>query len=449
MSLVKTISTTILLVLPIAAIANKEQKTYLPEAYSCLDEYQLNNFDLAVAECLPAANKNDPLAQYVVGMMYKRGKGVKVSQAQALKWLTRSADGGYDAAQLKLGKMISAGTSSAPNYAAAFELFTKAANQNNSEAQFLLALCYQNGLGTKQDITTALNWYHKAIQNGLDAPNIASNASDKQNQHIAKNEPGYEEFKTALKQKTDSFVWLKLAAEKGHAQAQYQVGMHYVNGKDTEQDDAKALQWLQKSAAQGYRPAQSYLAWMAMLGLGTHQDLNEAIHWFVSAHEPKTSDKVAFTTLNKPQSQLAAKEQPKMLYENAMKLLEIKDDPDTLQQGIALLEAAARSNLPIAQFTLGSLYQTGINVKADQATAIRWFEKAARNGNSDAQYALGWIYFNGEGVVKNLPQAYHWFNQAAAYGGQRAKSAKQFVRSQMNPSQMAKLDKQQQKVAAK
>lgn len=48
---------------------------------------------------------------------------------------------------------------------------------------------------------------------------------------------------------TDSFNAMKVLANKGHAEAQYHVGMMFNNGIGTQQDRAQAFEWFQKAAA--------------------------------------------------------------------------------------------------------------------------------------------------------------------------------------------------------
>ena len=51
--------------------------------------------------------------------------------------------------------------------------------------------------------------------------------------------------------------WYKLAAEQGHARAQYNLGAMYQNGEGVEEDYEEAVKWLTKAAEQGLREAAS------------------------------------------------------------------------------------------------------------------------------------------------------------------------------------------------
>ena len=84
------------------------------------------------------------------------------------------------------------------------------------------------------------------------------------------------------------------------------------------------------------------------------------------------------------------------------------------KQGILWLEKSAGNDYALAQYTLGSLYQsdypTSNNpvIKKDFEKSIYWLERSAKNGYSKAQLQLSVIYYNGEGVPKNLTKAKYW-----------------------------------------
>ena len=52
------------------------------------------------------------------------------------------------------------------------------------------------------------------------------------------------------------------AAEQGDADAQYNLGVMYANGRGVRQDDAQAVQWYRKAAEQGDAEAQFNLGVM-------------------------------------------------------------------------------------------------------------------------------------------------------------------------------------------
>lgn len=54
-------------------------------------------------------------------------------------------------------------------------------------------------------------------------------------------------------------MWLKRAAEAGHADAQFMLAEAYLSGSGVPVDEAEAITWLRASAAQGHASASQRL----------------------------------------------------------------------------------------------------------------------------------------------------------------------------------------------
>jgi hypothetical protein len=131
---------------------------------------------------------------------------------------------------------------------------------------------------------------------------------------------------------------LRVRAEAGDADAQYDLGVMYANGEGVPQDDAEALRLYRLAAGQGNANAQDNLGNMYDYGRGVPEDAAEAVRWF----------------------RLAA------------------------DQGHAG-----------AQFQLGGLYDAGEGIRQDGGEAIRWYLRAdersgasRRRGGSNVVYRL-------------------------------------------------------------
>src|SRR4029077_17278294 len=73
------------------------------------------------------------------------------------------------------------------------------------------------------------------------------------------------------------------SAESGDAQAQFELGRAYEDGKGVAQDDERAVQWFRKSAEQGNAQAQNSMGVMYAQGRGVQGDREEAIRWYRQA----------------------------------------------------------------------------------------------------------------------------------------------------------------------
>jgi localization factor PodJL len=80
------------------------------------------------------------------------------------------------------------------------------------------------------------------------------------------------------------------------------------------------------------------------------------------------------------------------------------------------LEKAALQGQPVAEYSLGTLYERGQGVTASPALALKWYLAAANQGNRKAMHNLAVAYAEGSAGPKNTEEAARWFAQAAALG---------------------------------
>lgn len=166
----------------------------------------------APIEALKAkAEKGDAKAQFELGKKF-----METENAEAVKWLRKSADQGNADAQDVLGICYFDGKIVAQDSTDAITWFRKAAEQGNAPAQFNLGACYYYGHGVKQDYVEAVAWFRKAAAQGDDCAQNNLGGCYKQGRGMPQN---YDE---AVK-------WYRKAAEQGDAVAQYNLGLCYYN----------------------------------------------------------------------------------------------------------------------------------------------------------------------------------------------------------------------------
>ncbi|MBI2819982.1 MAG: sel1 repeat family protein, partial [Acidobacteria bacterium] len=92
----------------------------------------------------------------------------------------------------------------------------------------------------------------------------------------------------------EALKWWRLAAEQGHARAKRGIGLAYYEGKGVPKDYAEAARWLRKAAEQGEPLAQSTLGEMYRKGKGVPQDYVLAYMWLsLSARDLHALDSVS------------------------------------------------------------------------------------------------------------------------------------------------------------
>jgi TPR repeat protein len=128
--------------------------------------YDSKDYATALREFRPLAEQGLANAQYNLGLMYDKGRGVAQDIAAAAQWFSKAATQGHGAAQSLLGFMYRTGQGVAQDYAEAVKWYRKAAEQGLTNAQYNLGLLYAEGQGVVQDYVQAHMWWNIAASKG-------------------------------------------------------------------------------------------------------------------------------------------------------------------------------------------------------------------------------------------------------------------------------------------
>ena len=122
-------------------------------------------------------------------------------------------------------------------------------------AMSLLAVRYRDGLGVKQSDKKMIELYEMAAKRG--------HATAQYNLGVY-----YDEGICGLTQSDQRAIeFFTLAAEQGYVRAQANVGIFYLQGKGVEQSITKAKKWITRAAAQGHRGAIAVIKKMDAAGM--------------------------------------------------------------------------------------------------------------------------------------------------------------------------------------
>lgn len=132
------------------------------------DAYLREDYETALSEWRPLAEKGDAEAQNMLGYMYRYGQGVPQDFELARQWYRRAADQGNAMAQNNLGALYRQGLGVPQDYQEAFRWFLRAAEQGNGGAQNHVGLMYYKGEGVEKDLVQAYMWAYLAAQQGVD-----------------------------------------------------------------------------------------------------------------------------------------------------------------------------------------------------------------------------------------------------------------------------------------
>ncbi len=134
---------------------------------------QRGEYDIALEELEPLAEKGDAQAQYYLGYMHEKGLGVQLNYSLAWKWYRLAAKKKHIESMLKMAWLNENGIGLPLNYDKAYEWYEKAAEKGHAGAMGRLGLYNYDGMGVYTDVNKALKWYKKAAEAG-DPKSIAA-----------------------------------------------------------------------------------------------------------------------------------------------------------------------------------------------------------------------------------------------------------------------------------
>jgi localization factor PodJL len=147
-----------------AAMGNSEAQFLIATRYLNGENGTPQDFAKAAYWYGKASAAGNAPAQYRLGTLYERGKGVAKDMKAALGWYERSAALGNIKAMHNAAVLAASSDQKKPDYARAFKWFSLGAAHGLKDSQFNLAVLLERGLGTKANAKEALFWYSIAAK---------------------------------------------------------------------------------------------------------------------------------------------------------------------------------------------------------------------------------------------------------------------------------------------
>jgi TPR repeat protein len=286
--------------------------------------------------------------------------GSPADMAKALDAYLIAGEQGMASAQLRLGIFYFEGLAGAPDYTKASEWYLKAAERGRPEAQFYLACMALQNIGPKNELNNPAHWLREA--------------SDQQYSNAQVNLAllYLDGAGSITRDPNIAAMLLRQAAEQGNPLGQALLGMLYDRGESVEEDPVQAENWYRKAVERD--PLENP---MDVPGL---PPVTRQTSWEILKHAQKVL---------------------------ATKILETTgiNSSNQVEEAKKLLESAAETNDPQAQFNLGLLYCDSSLSETDYSQARKWFQEAASSNYPPAWVNLGWMYENGYGVDKDVRKA--------------------------------------------
>jgi len=187
-----------------------------------------------------AVEKENPVAQFTMGLFFQLGWGRPVDEAKACKWFEKAGNNGIPAATHFFADCLNKGVGTDPGKAAKW--YKRSASLGYHMSLCSLAELYMAGSGVPKDPDKALELCRQAADRRVIPAQIrlARFLMDKNS--------GRQDLKRA-------FEWFSMAADMEAPEAQYYLGIMLCDGLGRQKDPETARFWFEKSAVKGYEKA--------------------------------------------------------------------------------------------------------------------------------------------------------------------------------------------------
>lgn len=223
-----------------------------------------------------------------------------------------------------------------------------------------------------------------------------------------------------VKDMKKAMMWFQRAADLGHVDAMFNLGVGYANGLGVPVDFDQAMKWYTKAAEHGSADAMYNIGASYDKGHGTAQNKKLAIEWYTKAAQ-----------LNQPNAAYNLG----ILYWKGQGVLR---DGNT---AMTWFSKAAGLGHAGAMYNLGVACATGAFQSRDEVKAVDWFRKSAELGDADSMAALSRMYVNGQGgLTKNFVEAYVWAKLGAMNGNSAAQSASKKIKRYLTEAECNRAD---------
>ena len=395
----------------------------------------------SAAKCFRiAAEKGNLSAGMEIGKMHYRGEGVKKDDLLAVRFLTPAAEKNHPGAALLLAEICSDEKSPARDEKRALQYFRLAAREGNADALYRCGFLLLNGIGTEKDAAGAAEYLRPAAEQGhAEAAFLCGKIEE------------------AARHEKQSAAYYRRAAEAGHSEAIRKFADMALNGRGMKADPELAIRYLKKLAEKGNSEVLEQLAALYESGIGpVKPDLREAVRYYSAAAEKGSIRSQVrlgwiYHALGQPDKALSyAEAAAKTRNSEAILLLaelrkndrtEQKKQEESLRQLQELADQGNRQaarqlgirfhaagDFPQAEkylrmleaekdpeilFLLGDIACRRTDGKADCNRAFHLLSQAAEAGHLRALIELGRMYHRGQGVRQDFKRALNCYRRAA------------------------------------
>jgi TPR repeat protein len=264
------------------------------------------------------------------------------------------------------------------NVATHFNILTCAVKRGNGNAMFDLAICFKTGECVERNIDQSIQLLKRAAMKGHAEANYYMGL------HF------YNRYDTYLEKDLKlASIFFEYAKNKGHLKATHNLGYYYDCYAG---DKKKACALYRYSAKRGLDNSMFNLALIYNKGApGIKRNKKKAFYWFNRA---------------------APMDLDALLQVGNFHFLGRGGIPENKTKALQIYKKCAEHGDAFAMSQIAWFYENGCVVEKNMETAITYWQGAAARGNVHAMYSIGRCYAVGQGVEINPKQAIQYLISA-------------------------------------
>ena len=229
--------------------------------------------------------------------------------------------------------------------------------------------------------------------------------------------------------------YLRMSAEQGDAQAQYNYAVTLLQGQFVRQNLEEAVRYFKMSADQGYAYAQYNYALCVSKGEGVPRNLEESARYFkMSADQGHAEAQFNYALLVWEGQGVCRNLEEAVRYlkmsadqgnaqaqcSYALHLFHGDGVSPNIEESARYFQLSADQGCAEAQYNYAGCLLKGWGVSPNLEEAARYYKMSADQGDAEAQYHYALFLSEGRGVCRNLKESARYYKMSADQGNAKA-----------------------------
>ena len=224
----------------------------------------------------------------------------------------------------------------------------------------------------------------------------------------------YSEDKIVKRNIDEAIKYFSLASAQNHPEAQYRLGMIYYNGNYVQRNIEKAIYNLLMAADRNHSESQYQLGMIYYENQNLEDSIYKSIHYLLLSakqnnerSKEKLDEIIEKVHLNELIPSTIEKVS-ELYYQLGILYLQKNYVYRDIKKSLNFLTLASSQNHVESQYKLGILYFVGKKIQRDIEKAISYLTSAADQNHSRSQHLLGMIYYENQNLKSSYNKSIHY-----------------------------------------